>query len=169
MLAIAGKDGHVYGIDRGRLAGVFKTPATTIENADAPVTSPPTTRTCPGALGGGQFNGTSYHPGLGALYVGMVDFCAYFWKDVGPLFDFSVQPRGWITAMDADTGRVLWRYRADAQVQAGLVPTKSGLLFAGDTHGNLLALDAQSGAVLHRLDVQGALNHGLISRRGPHE
>jgi PQQ-like domain len=62
-----------------------------------------------------------------------------------------------------ETGRVLWQYHADAQVQAALVPTKSGLLFAGDTHGNLLALDAQSGAVLKRIDVQGALNHGLIS------
>ena len=67
--------------------------------------------------------------------------------------------------MDGETGRVLWQYPAESQVLAGLVPTKSGLLFAGDTHGNLLALDAQSGSVLHRLDVKGALNNGLISYR----
>jgi cytochrome c553 len=48
-------------------------------------------------------------------------------------------------------------------VLAGLVPTKSGLLFAGDTHGNLLALDAKSGSVLKRIDAKGALNNGLIS------
>jgi alcohol dehydrogenase (cytochrome c) len=171
MLAIAGKDGHVYGIDRGSQALAFKTPATTIENADAPPERTPKL-VCPGAIGGAQWNGTAYHPGMGALYVGMVDWCYYFRKDFPELSgsiepvvwpDFSVPPRGRITAMDGDTGRVLWNYHADSQVQAGLVPTKSGLLFAGDTHGNLLALDAKSGSVLKRIDVQGALNHGLIS------
>jgi cytochrome c553 len=51
-------------------------------------------------------------------------------------------------------------------VQAGLVPTKSGLLFAGDTHGNLLVLDANAKLhprLLKRIDVKGALNSGLIS------
>jgi alcohol dehydrogenase (cytochrome c) len=176
MLAIASKDGHVYGIDRGSQVLVFKTPATTIADADVPLEQTPKL-VCPGVLGGAQFNGTAYHPGTGALYVGMVDACTYFRKDfpalrgsVEPVTspDFSmrpvvVQPRGWITAMDGETGRVLWNYRAESQVQAGLVTTKSGLLFAGDTHGNLLALDARSGSVLKRIDVQGALNHGLIS------
>jgi alcohol dehydrogenase (cytochrome c) len=85
MLAIAGKDGHVYGLDRGSQALVFKTPATTIENADAPVEplERPPTRVCPGAFGGAQFNGTAYHPGLGVLYVGMVEWCAYIIKDGG--------------------------------------------------------------------------------------
>jgi cytochrome c553 len=48
-------------------------------------------------------------------------------------------------------------------VLAGLVPTKSGLLFAGDTHGNLLVLDARAGTLLKRIDAGGALNNGLIS------
>lgn len=36
------------------------------------------------------------------------------------------------------------KYQTGSQVQAGLVPTRSGLLFAGDTHGNLLVLDAKT-------------------------
>ena len=117
-----------------------------------------------------MFNGTAYHPGTGTLYVGMSDHCAFYTKNAAikpsggsVVKDFSQQPKGWITAMDGETGEVLWQYPAESQVLAGLVPTKSGLLFAGDTHGNLLALDTQSGAVLHRLDVKGALNSGLIS------
>jgi hypothetical protein len=43
------------------------------------------------------------------------------------------------------------------------VPTKSGLLFAGDAHGNLLVLDATNGSLLKRIDAGGALNNGLIS------
>ena len=36
-------------------------------------------------------------------------------------------------------------------------------LFAGDVRGNLFAFDAKSGSVLNRIDVNGALNGGLIS------
>jgi hypothetical protein len=52
MLAIAGKDGHVYGLDRGSQALVFKTPATMIANADAPPEQTPKL-VCPGALNHG--------------------------------------------------------------------------------------------------------------------
>jgi outer membrane protein assembly factor BamB len=104
----------------------------------------------------------------------MVDWCWYYYKHrlggdpeapwVGsPVWNFAVQPRGSITAMDGETGRILWHYDADAPVIAGLVPTKSGILFGGDVRGNLLALDARNGSVLHRIDAQGALNNGLIS------
>jgi hypothetical protein len=65
--------------------------------------------------------------------------------------------------MDGETGRVLWQYHTDGQMLAGLVPTKSGILFAGDVRGNLLALDAKTGFLLNRIDAKGALNNGLIS------
>ena len=175
MLAIAGKDGHVLGIDRGSKAVVFNTAGTTIANNGRVNES--LQRVCPGSIGGAQWNGTAYHPGLGILYTGMVDLC-YFYSTKNYAYDpkgwempeggtvrtdFRTLPRGWITAMDGNTGRVLWQYHADAQVIAGLVPTKSGLLFAGDVRGNLLALDAKTGTVLNRIDAKGALNNGLIS------
>src|SRR5262249_12330516 len=50
-----------------------------------------------------------------------------------------------------------------SQVLAGLVPTKSGLLFGGDTHGNLLVFNAKNGRLLKSIDTGGALNSGLIS------
>ena len=66
-------------------------------------------------------------------------------------------PRGWVTAINGATGAVLWQYQAESQVQAGMVPTKSGLLFAGDTHGNLLIFDAttkgKNGSLLHNIDT----------------
>jgi mono/diheme cytochrome c family protein len=118
----------------------------------------------------------AYHPGLGILYTGMVDWCFYystkeysgqpgFWVEDGGTIraDFSQRARGWITAMDGETGKVLWKYEADAAVLAGLTPTKGGILFGGDVRGNLLALDAKSGQILKRIDAKGALNHGLIS------
>jgi alcohol dehydrogenase (cytochrome c) len=172
MLAVAGKDGYVHGIDRASRAVVFKTPGTTIAN-DGPVSDTPQL-VCPGSIGGAQWNGAAYHPGTGALYVGMVDWCFYYVRIgdelrrpgrsiVTPIRNYSVPPRGWITAIDGESGDILWQYHADAPVIAGLVPTKSGLLFGGSSRGDLLALDARTGAVLHRIDAGGALNNGLIS------
>jgi alcohol dehydrogenase (cytochrome c) len=171
MLAIAGKNGRVLGIDRATKAVVFDTPATTILNNGDFGEIPQLV--CPGTLGGAQWNGTAYHPGIGALYVGMVDWCWYYFRRPNPghpgrmisepAWNFSVPPRGWISAMDGATGHILWQYHADAQVEAGLVPTKSGILFGGDVRGNLLVLDAKTGVVLHRIDARGALNNGLIS------
>jgi outer membrane protein assembly factor BamB/mono/diheme cytochrome c family protein len=170
MLAITGKSGRVYGIDRATRALAFKTPATTVAHDEEPLDQT-WKLVCPGLQGGALFNDTAYHPGTGALYVGMSDHCTYYTKNEefqatgggAAKKDFSKQPQGWITAIDGETGDVLWKYNAESQVQAGLVPTKSGLLFARDTHGNLLALDVKSGSVLKRIDVKGALNSGLIS------
>ena len=44
-----------------------------------------------------------------------------------------------------------------------MVTTKSGLLFAGDTHGNLLVFKATTGKLLTSINTGGALNSGLIS------
>jgi alcohol dehydrogenase (cytochrome c) len=174
IAAIAGKDGYVYGVDRATHALAFKVPGTSLENNDVPLDE--TWRhICPGLQGGAMFNGAAYWPGVGTLFVGMADHCAWYAK--GKKFgetrgseakDWAAAaklkaPKGWITAFDGDSGRVLWRYQTDAQVLAGLVPTRSGLLFAGDTHGDLLALDSATGALLKRLDAGGALNNGLIS------
>jgi alcohol dehydrogenase (cytochrome c) len=172
MLAIAGKDGTVLGIDRDSKELVFRTPGTTRANV-GPFGAGPIL-VCPGTLGGAQWNGTSYDTDTGTLYTGMVDWCWYYGEKLpdpqdprhlvpASVWNFAAPPRGQITAIDGENGDILWQYRAAGPVLAGLVPTKSGLLFAGDVRGNLLALDARTGAVLDRLDARGALNNGLIS------
>jgi len=167
MLAIAGKDGRVHGIDRTTQTPIFNTPGTRVENEIVPLDSKTWRYVCPGVQGGAMFNGAAYSPIEGMLYVGMSDHCAWYAKGA-PYKDWSAAarygaPKGWITALDGETGAVRWQYHADAQVLAGLVPTKSGLLFAGDTHGNLLVFRAKDGSLLHRIDAGGALNNGLIS------
>jgi alcohol dehydrogenase (cytochrome c) len=173
IAAIAGKDGNVYAIDRASHVPLFVTAATTQQNVGPFGMTP--VRACPGGIGGAQFNSTAYDPQLDALYVGMNDWCWYFFLhpnpsnptmivgDDAPDYSLGTPPRGWITAIDGQTGNVLWKYHAHAQVQAGTVTTKGGVVFGGDTLGNLLAFDASSGAVLKSIDAQGALNNGLIS------
>jgi alcohol dehydrogenase (cytochrome c) len=136
MLAIAGKDGRVHGINRATHSPVFNTPATTLENDDVPLDKT-WKHVCPGLQGGAMFNGTAYDPAYGMLFVGMSDHCAWYVKDMAlgeggglPIKDWSAAaklqaPKGWIVALDGETGAELWRYRSDSQVLAGLVPTRA--------------------------------------------
>ena len=61
MLAIAGKSGRVYGIERATRALAFDTPATTIARDDEPLDET-WKRVCPGLQGGAMFNGAAYNP-----------------------------------------------------------------------------------------------------------
>jgi alcohol dehydrogenase (cytochrome c) len=174
MLAITGKGGRVFGIDRTTRIPVFDTPATTLTNDQVPVGNT-WLYVCPGLQGGAMFNSPAYDPANGALYVGMNDHCAWYIQNdsIPNLEGFVVKdwaaaaklqaPRGWITAINGTTGAVLWQYQAESQVQAGMVTTKSGLLLAGDTHGNLLLFNATNGNLLNSINTGGALNSGLIS------
>jgi alcohol dehydrogenase (cytochrome c) len=174
MVAITDKSGRVYSIDRSSMIPVFNTPGTTLLNDDIPLAGD-WMQVCPGLQGGAIFNGTAYDPNSCTLYVGMNDHCAWYITipsatgyggDV--IKDWAAAakrqaPVGWITAIDGQSGRVLWQYQTESQVLAGLVTTKSGLLFGGDTHGNLLAFNAKTGQLLSSVDAGGALNSGLIS------
>jgi mono/diheme cytochrome c family protein len=103
----------------------------------------------------------------------MVDWCFFYFNVPGPDglmtgvtapdYSLGTPPRGQITAIDGKDGSVKWTYRTVAQVQAGPVTSKSGLLFDGDTLGNLFAFDAKTGQLKNSIDVKGALNSGLIS------
>ena len=118
MLAVAGKDGYVLGIDRTTKQVVFKTAGTTTANT-GPVDET-LQLVSPGTWGGAQWNGTAYHPGMNIVYTGMVDWPTYystndysddpgFWLSIGwedtkgtVRQDFSKRASGWITAMDLD-------------------------------------------------------------------
>jgi alcohol dehydrogenase (cytochrome c) len=178
MFAVTGKSGRVYGVDRTSHEETFDTPATTMYNDQVP--TPDTwLYVCPGVQGGAQFYGPAYDPLTRMLYTGQNDHCTWYIKgkdfNAGPfgkggyaVKDWAAAakleaPRGWITAIDGSTGAVRWQYHAESQVQAGMVPTKSGLLFAGDTHGHLLIFNAANGTLIKSIDTGGALNSGLIS------
>jgi alcohol dehydrogenase (cytochrome c) len=176
-LAAGSKDGNLYGLDRATHEVLFKTPVTTLENVGA-IPTPEGVKVCPGPLGGVEWNGPAVDPRSRAIYVGSVDFCfvlksasgtpayrkgdLYFGTAQEPLGDASAA-RGWIHAIDGDNGQVLWKYHAGAPVVAGVTPTAGGVVFSGDMNGNLLALDAKTGAELYRHDTGGAVAGGVVT------
>jgi alcohol dehydrogenase (cytochrome c) len=77
---------------------------------------------------------------------------------------------GWLTAIDADTGRLRWKYKSPTPMLAAVTPTAGGVVFTGDLNGDVLALDASKGSVLWRNSTGAALGGGVITyQTGGHQ
>lgn len=169
-MAVGSKNGYVYGIDRTTHAPVFKTAVTTIFNEGAPVTTAGVC-ICPGALGGVEWNGPAFDPQSHALVAGAVDRCMTYivggmgvqGQCLGPKSAGSSMSTGWVTALDADSGAVLWKLATPAPVVAGVTPTAGGLVFTDDLNGTLYAIDKKSGAAKLKLATGGPIAGGVIT------
>jgi len=184
LMAAAPKDGMLYGHDLTTGKRLYETAITRRENTQAPLTKEGT-RFCPGTQGGSEWNGPAYSPDTNLLYSGTVDWCSTVkiadtdkvasvaygqpWSGSGDeknLFgsvDSKEQWGGWIHAVDADSGRIRWKFRTPAPVLAAVTPTAGGLVFAADMNGTAHAFDASSGKVLWRAQVDGAAGGGVIT------
>jgi alcohol dehydrogenase (cytochrome c) len=68
-----------------------------------------------------------------------------------------------LTAVDADTGKVLWKYHAALPLVAALTTTAGGIVFTGDLEGHLLAFDAASGKLLLKTLTSGPIGGGITT------
>jgi PQQ-dependent dehydrogenase (methanol/ethanol family) len=157
---------------------------TTRENAETPLSAERMTRFCPGIFGGIEWNGPAYHPELGLLYANSIDWCTSVrlkpfnqvkgapgtpWTGAhDPEHPFGVldpieRSRGWITAVDAESGEVRWKVAMPKPMVAGITATAGGLVFTGDLDGNVLAYDAARGKELWRSATGKAIGGGVIT------
>ncbi len=160
---------------------LYEAPTTTRENVDADLSRDKPVHFCPGIQGGNEWNGAAFDPKEDALYVGAVDWCAtvQLQKDLavppaGQIWFGSVQAatgiqdpadqaKGWLTAYDADTGKIRWRFAAPKPILAGVTPTAGGLVFSADLGGMLRAFDAGTGKVLWTYDAGQSTGGGIVS------
>jgi alcohol dehydrogenase (cytochrome c) len=172
-IVIVGKDGILRAIDRQTHQRLYETPVTTLVNVDQPLTREGV-RVCPGVLGGVEWSGPAYHPGTGLLFTPAVDWCTTFlvadtvrWTPGGNYLGGTVQfdsaSQGWLTAVDASTGKVRWRYRSEKPMVAAVTTTAGGLVLTGEGTGDFLALNAATGRELYRFNTGGAMGGGVIS------
>ena len=172
----AGKDGFLTAIDPNAQRVLWKAPVTTIENIEAPLT-PEGTHVCPGATGGVQWNGPAFSPATNLVYVNAIDWCSTIKSDpdfdgkknflgsANAFGDHDPNKTGWVTAVDADSGEVRWKFKATSPMVAGIAVTAAGLVLTADLASNLLFFDAQSGKLLHRIKVGQPTGGGVITYR----
>lgn len=175
LVATAGKDGLLHVLDRETREQMYETAVTTRLNTDAPLTKEGV-RACPGVLGGVLWNGPAFNPRTNMLYVPAVDWCGIFKKAEDARFvegqtymggsyiaDAPEKARGWLTAIDASTGKVIWRYESPKPMLAAVTTTSADLVFAGELTGDLIALNARTGKLLYRFNVGGPMNGGIVT------
>ena len=162
-------------LDRETHRVLWETPTTTRENAETPVITTPL-HACPGVLGGSQWNGPAYNRTLGMLYVPAVDWCSTFssYEQVrfipGKLYmggrsdlDPPDKSQGWLTAVDAATGAVKWKYRSPRPMVAAVTTTAGNLLLTGELTGDFVAFDARTGDALYRFNTGGPVGGGIVT------
>lgn len=175
LVATAGKDGVLHVLDRDSHEHLYELPVTTRSGFDVPLTTEGV-HVCPGVFGGVQWNGPSFNPGTNMLYVNSVDWCGTFKKAAeyrvaggrsyfGGSYngDDPSTTKGWLTAVNASTGQVAWKYQSERPMLAAVTTTSGGVIFTGELTGNMLVLDAKTGKVVYRFNTGGVMDGGVIS------
>jgi alcohol dehydrogenase (cytochrome c) len=173
LVVTVGKDGMLRAVDRETHQRVYEAPVTTRSNTDAPVTTKGT-HACPGVLGGVEWNGPAYNARANLLYVPAVDWCGTFTVAdevrfipgatyLGGSYRSDPTSQGWLTAIDASTGVVKWRYRSPRPMVAAVSTSAGGVVMTGELTGDFLLLDADTGAELYRFNTGGPIGAGVVS------
>lgn len=181
LLIAAGKNGYLYALDRDTLKVLYQTPVTRMENVTAPLTEQGT-HFCPGIDGGVEWNGPAYSPRTNALYVNAIDWCITVatrapselegrkglpWTGAKDRKSpFGVQDRqrsGWVTAVNAKDGSILWQYHARTPLVSGITATAGDVVFTADIGGDFMAFDARSGKLLWQRNLGQPIGGGVIA------
>lgn len=189
IMAVAPKDGHLYGYDLATNSRLYRVPVTTIENSEGTFAVGQNVHFCPGPAGGDEWNTPGYDPITNLIVSGAVDWCDTVtiqddqklrsvglgkpWTGMAtynPINMFGRESKtdgywaGWVYATDADTGVWKWRVKSNYPIVGAITPTAGGLVFFGDLGGNFYALDASSGQKLWgQMLGKGGLGGGVIT------
>ena len=113
----------------------------------------------------------SYHPKLGLVFVPSIEACQLYAKGIvtfikGVPFMAGLpetldasqgKAYGHISAIDALTGEIRWRYKDPHPMMGGVVSTAGGVVISGTLDGQALALDAATGDELWRFRMGGGM------------
>jgi alcohol dehydrogenase (cytochrome c) len=133
------------------------------------------TRVCPGALGLTNWFSPSYNPDTKLLYVATSTECDVFTSSpqsyraghdfLGSVYvpDPVERPTGALKAIDVLTGIEKWSFPYFSNPNGGALSTSGGVVFAGDSDGNFIALDAKTGRDLWHVQLGAAIYSTAIT------
>ncbi|MEO8138835.1 MAG: PQQ-binding-like beta-propeller repeat protein [Gemmatimonadota bacterium] len=183
LVVEAGKDGYLHALDRTTGQVVYRAEVATHENVETPL-GPKPTRFCPGVNGGVEWNGPAFAKAANLLVVGSIDWCTTVtiapvsalegksglpWTGSSELrHPFGVPDTtrsGWLTAVDAESGAIRWRYKSSVPLVAGVTATAGGLILTGDLKGDVLAFEAATGKLLWHDSTGLPIGGGVVTYR----
>jgi alcohol dehydrogenase (cytochrome c) len=167
MLMQASRNGYFFVLDRTNGKSLLTVPFATanwasgLDKDGRPIANPAKEPARDGRLiapdesGGTNYRSPSFDPRTGLLIVSAHDaYGIYFYKPEHGAYgwagaDYGVFGRGVLRAIDYKSGKVRWNHELGTGASgAGVLTTESGLVFTGDSAGNVLALQTSDGATL---------------------
>lgn len=174
----AGKTGWVYVHDRvtGKLIRRSE-PMIEQKNLFAIPTQGQGTEMLPGANGGVNWSPGAINPRSHTAYYANLHQPMYYevrsvpWRQ-GRLWlggAFKVIPgkkqSGNISAVNLDTGKIIWQYQTDKPMIGGTLATSGGLLFSGESNGYFFALNSRTGQKLWQFQAGAGVNAAPMAYR----
>jgi alcohol dehydrogenase (cytochrome c) len=184
MLAQASRNGYFFVLDRKTGKSLLTAPfmnnnwTTGVDSRGRPIPNPMKEPKRDGALVSPSSNGATnwyaptYDPAQGLFYVNASqNYSVFYYTAEGKPEGYAgrddfLTSSSLIEAIDYRTGKIRWSHdisSAGAMSFGGLLSTTTGLLFAGDTSGNLLALNSATGQTLWHARVGQNTTNGAIS------
>jgi len=187
LLLHANRNGFLYVLDRttGKVLSAKPfahiTWAKEIGSDGRPVIAPgsePTAegaRVCPSALGATNWFSPSYNPQTGWLYVASSEACDMFSAApqkyheghdfLGSIYVPASGEKAWgaLRALDPFTGEKKWEFKYGSPPWGGVLSTRGGVVFAGDSDGNFTAMDARTGKDQWHIQLGAAVYSSPIS------
>ena len=132
---------------------------------------------CPNLFGGKNWQPMSYNPNTGLVYIPTNNYCMdlvnreqEFVRGTFYLaqeFDLDVRGEGGylteLAAWDPVNRQKVWGIKEDLVMMGGTLTTAGNLVFYGNAHGIVKAVDASSGDILWRFRAGSGVNQGPIT------
>jgi quinohemoprotein ethanol dehydrogenase len=156
------------------MAGEKDAPKIVAAKMFAPMSTDPTTINLSpnAAVGGDNWPPSSYDPQKNMYFVASTEGAlgvvaepghtqfkegeTYTGGEFGPTTGFSAP--GYVTAYDMSTGKIAWQHKFPESPYSGTVSTAGGLVFVGQSKGELQALDEETGKVLWSFQTGAGAN-----------
>jgi alcohol dehydrogenase (cytochrome c) len=180
MLMQASRNGYFFVLDRTNGRNLLTEPfaavnwAKGIDKDGRPIPDPAQEPARDGRLvapnegGGTNYRSPSFDPKTGLFIVSAQDgYGIYFFKPEHGAYgwagaDYGVGGKGFVRAIDYQTGKVRWNHPIGGEGSAGILTTDSGLTFTGDAANSAMALRTSDGATLWH-SATGRVGNGPIT------
>jgi alcohol dehydrogenase (cytochrome c) len=182
LLLQASRNGYYFVLDRTDGKALLSVPyernnwSSGIDKQGRPIGNPEKypsaagTLVQPDAIGATNWMSPSFNPDSGLLYVNTHDsFSLYYAYSTGKPEGFggrdvTLWSQWHLRAIDYQTGQCRWEHDLGPGWNwAGVLSTAGGLVFTGDGHGNVLALDGDTGSTLWHTQAGGRADQPPIT------
>jgi alcohol dehydrogenase (cytochrome c) len=180
MLLQASRNGYFFVLDRTNGKNLLTAPFATVNWAQGideegrPIPNPNQEPARDGRLiapnegGATNYRSPSFDPKTGLFIVSAQDgYGIYFFKPEHGAYgwagaDYGVAGKGYIRAIDYQTGNIKWNHEIGEEGSAGVLTTDSGLTFTGDAANSVIALRTSDGETLWHSTI-GRVGNGPVT------